>query len=89
MLILRLGSRFPFWTSPINSFARRRAPPNYYIPRAEVICRLSTEQTMARIYHLLPHSGALEKFREDGVQLSYLGARLKPQYRARGCTYDY
>jgi hypothetical protein len=44
---------------------------------------------MARIYHLLPHSGALEKFREDGVQLSYLGARLKPQYRARGCTSDY
>jgi hypothetical protein len=44
---------------------------------------------MARIYHLLPHGGALEKFREDGVQLSYLGARLKPQYRARGCTSDY
>lgn len=33
---------------------------------------------MALIYHLLPHGGALEKFREDGVQLSYLGARLKP-----------
>ena len=58
-------------------------------PRSEVLCKLSREQTLALIYHLLLIGGNLGKLMEQGVQLSYLGARLTPQYSARGCTYDY
>lgn len=44
--------RFTFWASPMNSSARRRAPPNYYTARAQRPSALSRIQILDLHYQL-------------------------------------